>query len=173
MAHTRRIRQACPARHCGGRRPAGATMRPMNDDLDERPGLRGAPEAPPPMRLESGIARLLWRVLATVLLVLAVVGVFLPILPTVPFLIAAAWAGGRGWPALERWLLEHPLYGTHIRHWRQSGAVPRRAKWAAICMMAISAGMLVAFTGAHLAVKVVVPAVMAAVALWLWLRPEP
>ena len=182
--------QADAEGHVGGFLPGGAASawcacrvhamrtwsgdnRPMRDDLDERRTLGTSPEARPPTGLESGIARLLWRLLAAVFLVLAVVGVFLPILPTVPFLIGAAWAGGRGWPALENWLLGHPLYGTHIRNWRQSGAIPRRAKWVAICMMAISAGMLIAFTGAHLAVKVAVPAVMAAVALWLWMRPEP
>lgn len=125
------------------------------------------------MRLNDGIATLLWRVLAMVFIVLAVLGAFLPLLPTVPFLIAAAWAGGRGWPALERWLLDHPRYGVHIRRWRESGAVPRRAKLAAIGMMAASSIVLLFFIDAHVAVKLAAPLLMAAVAVWLWTRPEP
>lgn len=125
------------------------------------------------MRSDRGIATLLWRVLAVVFVVLGVIGAFLPILPTVPFLIAAAWAGGRGWPALERWLLDHPGYGVHIRQWREAGAVPRRAKLFAIGMMTISSVALLLFVDAPLAIKVVVPLVMAVVAVWLWMRPEP
>jgi len=124
------------------------------------------------MPAEGRIARWLWRLLAGLLLVLGIVGVFLPVLPTVPFLIAAAWAGGRGWPALERWLLAHPRYGPHIRRWRESGAVPRRAKWAAISMMSASA-MLLLFTNLPVALKIAVPLLMAVVAVWLWRRPEP
>lgn len=121
----------------------------------------------------GGIATLLWRLLALVLLALGVLGVFLPILPTVPFLIAAAWAGGRGWPALEQWLLGHPRLGPPIRQWRQSGAVPRRAKWAAIGMMSVSAGLLLVFVDVPMAIKVAALLLMAVVGAWLWRRPEP
>ena len=125
------------------------------------------------MRIDSALAKLLWRVLALVCLALAVIGAFLPILPTVPFLIAAAWAGGRGWPALENWLLDHPHFGPHIRNWRQAGAVPRRAKWAALSMMSVSAVLLLFVPAVPVAVKATVLLVMALAGLWLWRRPEP
>ncbi|MBL8279462.1 MAG: YbaN family protein [Pelomonas sp.] len=114
---------------------------------------------------------LLWRTLALVSVLLGLVGIVLPGLPTVPFLLLAAWAGGKGWPALEAWLLNHPRHGPAIRRWRERGAVPRRAKWAASGMMALSTCLL-ALSGAPLAVKAGAPLVMAAVALWLWRRPE-
>jgi len=123
------------------------------------------------MKPDGPVARLLWRVLALVFVALGLLGAFLPVLPTVPFLLAAAWAAGRGWPALERWLLEHPRYGEYIRQWRRSGAVPRRAKWAATGMMALSSAVLLA-TAAPAAVKIGAPILMAAVAIWLWRRPE-
>jgi uncharacterized protein len=82
---------------------------------------------------------LLWRVGAVLALALGIAGVVLPILPTVPFLIVAAWAAGKGWPALERWMLNHAVYGPHIRRWRERGAVPRRAKVIATAMMLASA----------------------------------
>jgi len=121
--------------------------------------------------LPAPIAILLWRAFALVCLVLGFVGMFVPVLPTVPFVLLAAWAGGRGWPALERWLLAHPRLGPHVHRWREHGAVPRRAKWAASLMMTISAAVIVA-SGAPLVVKVLVPLGMAAVATWLWRRPE-
>ena len=115
--------------------------------------------------------RLLWRLLAILFLALGVLGVVLPGLPGVPFLLAAAWAGGRGWPALEQWLLDHPRYGPSVRQWRSGGIVPRRAKWAASLMMVASA-VLLQFTAAPMGVKAGAPLIMAVVAIWLWRRPE-
>ncbi|MDP9932001.1 YbaN family protein [Variovorax paradoxus] len=123
------------------------------------------------MRPKGPVARLLWRVLALVFVALGLIGAFLPVLPTVPFLLAAAWAARHGWPALERWLLEHPRYGEYIRRWQERGAVPRRAKWTATVMMTFSALVLLA-TGAPVAVKIGAPLFMAAIAIWLWRRPE-
>ena len=114
---------------------------------------------------------LFWRVVAIVCVVIGFVGVFVPGLPTVPFLLVAAWAAGRGWPALERWLLDHPRHGDSIRRWRERGAVSRRAKWAASAMMVVSAAILAA-SPLPLWTRLAVPALMAAVALWLWRRPE-
>jgi uncharacterized protein len=115
--------------------------------------------------------RLFWRGLALLCVGLGFAGIFLPLLPTVPFLLVAAWAGGKGWPALERWLLEHPRHGPAIRRWRDHGAVPRRAKWAAVLTMLASC-VLLALSSAALALKVGIPLMLLLVAGWLWTRPE-
>ena len=117
------------------------------------------------------VATLLWRELALVCLVLGIVGIFLPGLPTVPFLLVAAWAGGHGWPRLEAWLLAHPRHGPPIRRWRDHRAVPRRAKWFSSVMMVASTA-LIGISSAPLAFKLGVPALMFVVAVWLWRRPE-
>ena len=41
----------------------------------------------------------------------------MPLLPTTPFLLVAAWAGGKGWPQLEAWLVAHPRWGPPITRW--------------------------------------------------------
>ena len=112
-----------------------------------------------------------WRALALLCVVLAGFGVVLPGLPTVPFLLVAAWAGGHGWPRLERWLLAHPRLGPPIHRWRAHGAVPRRAKWFASTMMVVST-VVIALSAAPLAAKLGVPGVMLVTAIWLWRRPE-
>jgi uncharacterized membrane protein YbaN (DUF454 family) len=114
---------------------------------------------------------LLWRSVALACLALGVFGAFLPVLPTTPFLLVAAWAAGRGWPQFEAWLLAHPRFGPPIRRWRDHRAVPRSAKWAASLTMLASAALLAA-SQAPLMAKLAVPAFMLAVAGWLWRRPE-
>ncbi|WP_258808025.1 YbaN family protein [Pseudidiomarina sp. CB1] len=114
---------------------------------------------------------LIWRMIAIFALMLGVIGLLLPIMPTVPFLLVAAWAGGKGWPVLEERLLAHPKYGPQIIAWRQYGVVKRRPKVIAIVMMSGSATML-SFSPVHLALKFGVIAIMTTVAIWLVLRPE-
>jgi uncharacterized membrane protein YbaN (DUF454 family) len=122
--------------------------------------------------MRRALVQLLWRALAVLGVLLALIGLVLPVMPTVPFLLVAAWAAGKGWPRLETWLLNHGHFGPHIRAWREHGAVPRRAKWLATVMMSGSA-LMMQFTPLPLALRIGVPAVMAAVAIWLWRRPEP
>ena len=127
--------------------------------------------APPPSMLTRHLIRLLWRTLALLALALGLLGVFVPGLPTVPFLLLSAWAAGRGWDALEAWLLNHPRYGSDIRRWRERGAVSRRAKWAASAMMALSA-IVMWQLAVPLWAQVSAPLTMAGVGWWLWRRPE-
>jgi hypothetical protein len=123
------------------------------------------------VRFSRAVVRLLWRALAGGALLLGVVGIVVPGLPTVPFLLLAAWAGSKGWPALEARLLAHPRYGPTIARWRDHGAIPRRAKWLARGMMLLSASVLW-FTALPLLARVAIPLFMLAVAVWMWLRPE-
>ncbi|MBA69644.1 MAG: hypothetical protein CML30_12280 [Rhizobiales bacterium] len=74
--------------------------------------------------------------LGFLMLLLGVIGAFLPVMPTTIFLILAAWFFGRSSPRLEAWMLSHPRLGPVIVDWREYGAVPRRAKATALAGMA-------------------------------------
>lgn len=114
---------------------------------------------------------ILWRSGALAALLLGLIGIAVPVLPTTPFLIVAAWAAGKGWPALEERLLAHEKFGPHIRRWRERGAVPRRAKMIASAMM-LGSAIALQFTLTPLWLRIGAPLAMFAVATWLWRRPE-
>lgn len=113
-----------------------------------------------------------WWLLAWFSLALALLGAVLPILPTVPFVLLAAYASARGSDRLRRWLTGHRQFGPMIADWEHHGAVSRRAKWLASTMM-VAAGLLVFFTAPLPWVAWLVWLTMATVATWLWRRPEP
>lgn len=115
---------------------------------------------------------LLWRALALIGIALGVIGLLLPVMPTVPFLLVAAWAASKGWPELEARMLAHPIYGRHIQDWRANGAVPRKVKWLASFMMSCSATMLW-FVPIPAPLRWGIYAFFIAVGTWLWFRPEP
>jgi uncharacterized protein len=114
---------------------------------------------------------ILWRVAALAAFAIGIVGIAIPVLPTVPFLILSAWAASKGWPSFEAWLLQHRFYGPHIRKWRERGIVPREAKIWAVLTMSGSA-VLLQFLSVPAWLQLGTPLMMAVVAVWLWRRPE-
>jgi uncharacterized membrane protein YbaN (DUF454 family) len=84
-----------------------------------------------------GPARLLYLALGVAALALGTAGAFLPLLPTTPFVILAAWAFARSSPRLHAALHANPRLGPALRNWERYGAISRRAKaWAAGGMLA-------------------------------------
>lgn len=102
-------------------------------------------------------------------LLLGGIGLFLPLLPTAPFVLLAAWCFSRGSQRWERWLLHHPHLGPPVRDWRRHRAVPLRAKQFATAMMATSS----AFAAWWLPGRIgwIPGACCLVVATWLWRLP--
>ena len=83
--------------------------------------------------------RLLYLGLGFASVALGALGVVLPLLPTVPFMLLAAYFFARSSPRLEAWLVEHPRFGPHIRAWRERGAISPAGKRTALFAFAFSA----------------------------------
>jgi uncharacterized membrane protein YbaN (DUF454 family) len=79
--------------------------------------------------------KVLLIILGSVSLVLGVVGVFLPLLPTTPFLLLAAALYFRGSSRLYEWLIAHPHLGTYIRNFRENKAIPLRVKVVSVTLV--------------------------------------
>ncbi|MBE7419474.1 MAG: YbaN family protein [Ideonella sp.] len=113
--------------------------------------------------------RALWLAAGGVSLVTGLIGIMLPVLPTTPFVLLAAFCFSRGCDRCERWLLDHPRFGPLVRDWRARRAVPLRAKQFATVMMVLGSAWA-AFT-LPASVAWLPAAVCTATAVWLWRLP--
>lgn len=114
---------------------------------------------------------LLYRLLTAGSLGAAAIGVVLPLVPTVPFLLLAAWSAARHSPELERRLLAHPRYGPALRDWRAARVIPRRAKISALLLLSISLAVIW-LTIDPPGVRLTATAMLGVVAAFLATRPE-
>lgn len=85
--------------------------------------------------------RLLWLGLGWVTVVLGIIGIAMPVIPTVPFLLVSAWAFSRSSPELRARILDHPKYGPTVRAWQERGVVSRPAKLWAVTAMSFGVGL--------------------------------
>lgn len=140
----------------------------MNHD---QPPCTGIPPPPIQRPVPRSVGWLL-HVFAVLCLILGVIGIFVPGLPTTVFILIAAWAAARSSPRLHQWLWYHRLFGPMLRDWARGGWVSRRAKWNASFLMALCAVILFFIVSQRWAVIAAIGS-MACVLTWLWCRPEP
>jgi len=117
------------------------------------------------------IRRALWLVFGLLMTGLAVAGALLPLLPTTPFLLLAAYAFARSSRRLHDWLLNHRSFGPLIRNWRDYGAIDRTSKVIAILVM-IAAFALSWFMGLGWWILLTQALVLSASATFILSRPS-
>ena len=103
---------------------------------------------------------------------LGIVGAFLPLLPTTPFLLIAVWAAPKGSPALHRWLYEHPAFGSALVAWEQKRAVSTRAKLTA-CVLLVMSWLIMFVQTSTWVVPAITAVLFVGIAAFLVTRPTP
>lgn len=116
--------------------------------------------------------RAIWATIGCASLALGLAGIFLPLLPTTPFALLAAYCFARSSPRLHRWLLAHPIMGPAIANWQEQGAVSRRAKRAATIAVALAFALSVALDVRE-SILIIQALALGGVMAFLWSRPEP
>ena len=115
--------------------------------------------------------RVVWITCGIVALALGTAGLALPLLPTVPFLLLAAFCFARSSKRLHDWLLAHPTFGPPIEDWNRRGAISRRAKWLSTASVAAAFGLSFLF-GVRPNIIVIQALALAGVLIFIWTRPD-
>ena len=105
--------------------------------------------------MSSKLSRRLLIVAGTIFTATGIVGIFIPILPTTPFLLLAAACYIRSSERFYRWLLTNRLFGTYIRNYIEGRGMPLWIKIATILLLWTTIGLSVSFATQNLALRIV------------------
>jgi len=117
-------------------------------------------------------ARFTWLIVGFVALALGALGIVLPLVPTTPFVLVAAFAFAQSSEKLHQWLLDYNFFGPLIDNWRRHGAISRRAKVISVVSMVAVLAISVAMA-LPMVVIVTQLVVLGAAALFILTRPLP
>lgn len=102
---------------------------------------------------------------------LGIAGVFLPVLPTTPFILLAAWCFLRSSEKAHAWIYRQPLFGKALKNWDEGQFIERRAKLLAIGIIALSV-IFIWISASHLWIKYIVTALLLSVTVFITSRSE-
>jgi uncharacterized membrane protein YbaN (DUF454 family) len=71
-------------------------------------------------------------------IVVGTIGIFLPILPTTPFILLAAWCFARSSQHFHHWLISNRFFGPMVRDWEAGKGIPLTVRYYALCMLWVS-----------------------------------
>ena len=91
------------------------------------------------------LKRALWFIAGTICLVLGAIGIVLPILPTTPFLLAAAACYYKSSPRMHKWLLNNKWFGEYIRNYKEGRGLPLKTKITALAVLWLTIGISTVF----------------------------
>ena len=117
------------------------------------------------------VRALLW-IAGTVCVVLGVIGLFLPVLPTTPFILLAAACYARASERFYLWLLNHRIFGPTLREWRRYRSIPWRTKLWAIGLMSTTLAASIIFFVRPVWLQVVLALMGLGLAIWLYRIPS-
>ena len=115
---------------------------------------------------DSLAVRLLYLGLGTVLLLIGIATVLLPVLPTMPIVLAAAACYARASTRFYNWLLNHRYFGPAILEWREHRGIPFRLKRGSIALMALTLGITVVVPERALKIELAALGIVLGIALY-------
>ncbi len=115
--------------------------------------------------------KVIWLMLGLAALSLGAIGAFVPLLPTVPLILLAAFFFSQSSERLHDWLHNHPSFGPAIQNWNEHGAIDRRAKILASASIAAAVGFSL-LLGLKPWILLLQAAILCAVLIFIWSRPE-
>jgi uncharacterized membrane protein YbaN (DUF454 family) len=103
------------------------------------------------------------------LVALGAIGIVLPLLPTTPLLLLAAWCFARSSETCHRWLAEHRIFGPAIRNWQESRCIAKKDKVTAVALITVCGIYAIGFALKSVTLRIVGGAVLLC-GLWFVLR---
>lgn len=118
------------------------------------------------------VMKIIYLLAGIISLLLGLIGAFLPILPTVPFILLAAFCFARGYPPLYHWLRDRSIFAESLQDWERERAISRSSKRKALTMIVLSFALALYFAPS-VWLKLLLLIIGISVAIFIATRPEP
>lgn len=117
------------------------------------------------------MARAFWWICGMISLGLGLIGIVLPLVPTVPLVLLAAFCFARSSESMHGWLVQHPKFGPGIENWQKHRAISKRAK--KLATVSIAAVVLISvLISVPLRVLILQVIFLSGTLLFIWTRPD-
>jgi hypothetical protein len=117
------------------------------------------------------LVRVFYFSAGTVCLILGAIGVFIPILPTTPFLLLSAAFYLRSSARMYRWLFENRFFGEYLRNYRDGKGIPLSMKLFTVAMLWVTISYSTFFIVTHWAMRLILVVIAVAVSAHIFLIP--
>jgi hypothetical protein len=120
----------------------------------------------------KGTQKVVFLILGWLCLLLGILGIFLPVLPTTPFALLAAYFFSKSSKNLHAWLLRQKHLGPLIQNWERHGVIRPRAKVLATVTMVVLFSYTNLFVPVSIFIKILINSIAVGVLIFIWTRPS-
>ena len=115
--------------------------------------------------------KILYQVGGSISIGLAMTGLFLPVLPTTPFVLLAIFLFGKSQPEKIQEIMQHPRLGPFVQDYLDPQGIPLKSKIKALLVLWLSILISVTFFIPLIAIKMLILSIASMVSIWIWMKP--
>lgn len=115
--------------------------------------------------------KILYQVGGSISIGLAMTGLFLPVLPTTPFVLLAIFLFGKSQPEKIQEIMQHPKLGPFVQDYLDPQGIPMKSKIKALLVLWLSILISVTFFIPLVAIKMLILSIASLVSIWIWMKP--
>lgn len=119
----------------------------------------------------GNMLKILYQVGGSISIGLAMTGLFLPVLPTTPFVLLAIFLFGKSQPEKIQEIMQHPKLGPFVQDYLDPQGIPMKSKIKALLVLWLSILISVTFFIPLVAIKMLILSIASLVSIWIWMKP--
>lgn len=119
----------------------------------------------------GNMLKILYQVGGSISIGLAMTGLFLPVLPTTPFVLLAIFLFGKSQPEKIQEIMQHPRLGPFVQDYLDPQGIPMKSKIKALLVLWFSILISVTFFIPLIAIKMLILSIASMVSIWIWMKP--
>ena len=119
----------------------------------------------------GNMLKILYQVGGSISIGLAMTGLFLPVLPTTPFVLLAIFLFGKSQPEKIQEIMQHPRLGPFVQDYLDPQGIPMKSKIKALLVLWFSILISVTFFIPLIAIKMLILSIASLVSIWIWMKP--